>query len=145
LIWNRTEIEPRFYEIDSYGIVNHMFYISWCELARLKISKDAGLLIPKLYDEVIMFVVSNIQMNYIHAINFWENSIIIESVISEVKASKLIFKHRIKSGKTKIEMAYGESSIVCLRSGKMLLSFPGWISERIDNYIKNIQKGISLE
>jgi acyl-CoA thioesterase FadM len=84
-------------------------------------------------------------MNYIHAINSWENSIIVESAISEVKASKLIFKHKIKSGKTKMEMAFGESSIVCLRSGKMLMSFHGWIAERIDNYIKNFQKGISLE
>jgi acyl-CoA thioesterase FadM len=62
-------------------------------------------------------------MNYIHAINSWENSIIVESAISEVKASKLIFKHKIKSGKTKMEMAFGESSIVCLRKPENVNEF----------------------
>ena len=137
--WNQIDIEPRFYEIDSYSIVNNMYYLSWMEMARLKVAKDAGILIPRLYSEGILFVVAEAHLHYENAVNFWDK-VRVETIISKVQGSRMEFEHRVISQITKIQMAKATTAILCLKKGGVLPRMPEWVQEKIDAYIRNVQE-----
>lgn len=140
MIWNKIDIEPRFYEIDGYNIVNNMYYVSWCEMARLKLASDAGALVPKLYDDKIMFVVDSINVSYLNAVSYWDR-IQIESVVRFIGGSQLDFCHSIKSKITNQVMAKGSSRVVCLKEGRLLTRLPDWLHKKLTHYIEEEQKG----
>lgn len=138
--WNPLEIEPRFYEIDSYNIVNNMYYLSWMEMGRLKIAKEAGIMIPRLYVDSIQFVVAETNIRYENAVNFWDK-VLVETIISKVEGSRMDFSHRVKSRITKAQMAEANTSVLCLKQGKVIPRMPEWIQERIESYLHNVQSG----
>lgn len=141
--WNELDIEPRFYEIDSYSIVNNMYYLSWLEMGRLKIARDAGIMIPRLYTDSIQFVVAESHIRYDNAVNFWDK-VVVESMIDKVEGSRLDFAHRVKSRITKAVMAEATTSVLCLKLGKVIPRMPEWIKERIDSYLERFQAGVAV-
>jgi YbgC/YbaW family acyl-CoA thioester hydrolase len=138
--WNKIEIEPRFYEIDSYSIVNNMYYLSWMEMARLKIAKDAGILVPRLYSEGILFVVAEARITYENAVNFWDK-VRVETVIRRVHGSRMEFEHQVVSQITKIRMATATTAILCLKGGNVMPRMPEWIQTKLEAYLADVQDG----
>lgn len=141
MIRNKLELEPRFYEVDSYNIVNNMYYVSWCEMARLRVAKDAGLLVPKLFDEKIMFVVEKINVQYQNATSLWDR-IQVNTLVRLTAATRLDFHHSIKSKITNQQMAQATSSIVCLKEGRLMTQLPDWFEGKLHKYIDEVQKGM---
>lgn len=139
--WNEMILEPRFYEFDSYGIVNNMYYLSWMEMARLKVAKDAGILVPRLNSEGIMFVVAEAQIQYDNAVNIWDK-VRVETIVRRVEGSRMEFEHKVKSSITKNTMARGATSILCLKGGKVLPCMPDWIKDKLDAYLHQVQQGL---
>ena len=139
--WNSMDVEPRFYEIDSYNIVNNMYYLSWMEMARLKVARDAGLLVPRLYSEGIFFVVTEAHIHYENAVNFWDK-VRIETVITKVEGSRMEFQHRVKSQMTKTRMATAQTSIICLKQGNVIPRMPEWMDQKVEHYISETQQGL---
>lgn len=134
-------IQPRFYEFDTYGIVNNMFYYSWFELGRLRIAQQAEL------DNCInsteyKFVVLKSSAEYLFPVRP-NDEIACESCIKQVVGSKLVFQHSIVNKINGRKYAEGSSEVAVVKNDKLLLKLPKEINEKINNYIVNIQKGIN--
>ncbi len=138
--WMKIEISPRFYEVDSYNIVNNMYYLSWFEMGRFSIADKAGLITPRFMEENLAFLVLEAHIYYKKPVTFLDK-IIIESVVSPPKASKLIFLHRIRIKKDNSISAEGKTIVVLTKKNKLLMKMPDWVEQRIMDYIKNVQGG----
>lgn len=138
--WTKFELSPRFYEVDSYHRVNHIFYLSWMEMGRFVLAEKAGILIPRIQEEEIAFVVSEVAVRYKKAIGFLDR-VTVETVLLPVKNAKLTFKHQIRAVKDRSLLAEGKVATICLRRGQMQLKLPDWIMANIQNFIEIVQKG----
>ena len=141
--WVKFNLAPRFYEIDSYNMVNHMFYLSWFEMGRFAVAEKAGILSPRFKEEGFMFVVSEVNISYKKPVGFLDK-VIVETALLPAKACKLVFRHRIRSMIDKSIFCEGTTATVCVQQGKMTLKLPEWIDTSIRNYIENIQKGYPI-
>lgn len=124
--WHSIEIEPRFFEVDSYQMVNNMFYLSWFEMGRFAIAQKAGIVCPRFAQEHLAFVVTRAEVVYRRPISF-SDFIVCESVIEKAAASRLIFQHRVRNRTNNSLHAEGTTEVVCMREGRMLLKLPEWI------------------
>jgi acyl-CoA thioester hydrolase len=139
--WSEIQLEPRFYEIDSYNIVNNMFYLSWFEMGRFEIARQAGLICPQFQNENVMFAVVEAHVYYRKPIALF-TTVIVESMIQKIAGSKIHFAHRIRNKKTNVLLAKGQTCVICLRDRKMLVKLPVWIEEKITGYIEDYQGGL---
>jgi acyl-CoA thioester hydrolase len=139
--WSEIQLEPRFYEIDSYNIVNNMFYLSWFEMGRFEIARQAGLICPQFQNQNLMFAVVEAHVYYKKPIALF-TAVVVESMIQKIAGSKIFFAHRIRNKKTNVLLADGQTCVICLRDRKMLIKLPGWIEEKITGYIEHYQGGL---
>ncbi len=138
--WVAVPIEPRFYEIDSYQIVNNMFYLSWFEMGRFAVAEKAGLVCDSFNDEGLAFVVKHIDIDYKRPVTF-RDRVVCESVIASRTGSKLAFAHRVRNAVNNEVCTEGHTEVVLLKNAKMQLSMPGWIDDCITRYLAEYQKG----
>lgn len=139
--WINIEVTPRFYEIDSYGIVNNMFFLGWLEMGRFKIAEIAGLIEERIIKENIIFLVTNIEISYLRPVKFLD-TIVVENSLYWKGSGKLIFYHRGKNKKTKDIVFLAKSIVVCTREGNVIKVLPSFVEEKLVNFINVTQKGI---
>ncbi|NPV38674.1 hypothetical protein BREVNS_1524 [Brevinematales bacterium NS] len=141
LKWTTVEIMPRFYEIDSYGIVNNMFYVGWLEIGRFKIAEEAGLIEQKVLDEKIAFVVSSIEIRYKKPVSFLD-TVLLENLLSWEGTGKLVFYHKGKNKRTKEEVVLAKTVVICMKEGKVAVNLPSFIAEKVSFFINSVQGGM---
>ena len=141
LRWLSIPIEVRFYEVDSYNIVNNMYYLSWFEMGRFAIAEKAGLLVDRFREELLAFVVLEAKVRYFKPVTF-VTKIECQSCISKVEKSRIKFLHKIVNSVTKEIMAEGETTVVLTRNGTLLLDMPEWVKFKINRYISEFQGGV---
>ena len=127
-------MKPSFYQVDSYGIVNNIYYAAWFEAGRFAVAEEANLLSEIDSESALSFIVCETSIRYIKPVRF-RDSVLIQSTINRVKASKISFKHRILLCSGKILVAEGESAVVVVRNKRLLLNLPGSVSKKIMDYI----------
>ena len=140
--WNVVEINPRFFEVDSYGIVNNVFHLSWCELGRFAIAKEIGFHSEQndnINSSSIQFLVSESHIKY-KMPAYFEDTIRIETAVLGNYASKITFLHRIKRKKTNKILSTAKVSVVYLENNQLQLKFAPWMEQMIYNYI-NYKQG----
>ena len=138
--WIETVLEPRFFEVDSYKIVNNMFYLSWFEMGRFAIAERVGLLVPRFAEENLGFVVTRSEVLYKKPVTFG-TKIRSQGRIRTVEASRLVFDHRISALRSSVVYAQGTTEVVCVRDGKLLMRLPDWVQDLIIKFIKDVQGG----
>ncbi len=138
--WIDTILEPRFFEVDSYKIVNNMFYLSWFEMGRFAIAERAGLCVPRFEAEDLGFVVTRSEVHYKKPVTFG-TKVRSQGRIRAVEASRLIFEHRISALKSPAVYAQGTTEVACVRDGKLLMRLPDWVQDLITTFIKDVQGG----
>ncbi|WP_304224601.1 thioesterase family protein [Gracilinema caldarium] len=141
--WVVIPIEPRFYEIDSYQIVNNMFYLSWFEMGRFAVAEKAGLICDRFHDEGLSFVVKHIDIEYKKSVLF-RDKIKCETIISLWTAAKLVFNHRIRNAINNEIHSEGHSEVILLKKSKMQLNMPVWVEECINKYLNDYQEGLPI-
>ncbi|MBN2353009.1 MAG: acyl-CoA thioesterase [Spirochaetales bacterium] len=139
--WLPSPIQIRFYEVDSYRIVNNMYYLSWFELGRFAVAEKAGIACPRFEDENLAFVVSSVKVEYRKPVRFGQ-AVCCESLIAAVTASKIGFSHRIRNTGNGELHASGVSEVICVKDAKMLLKLPAWVEKRVREYLLKFQGGI---
>lgn len=142
--WTEIETSPRFFEVDSYRIVNNMFYISWFEMGRFAVAEKAGLVVPRFEEEGLGFVVTRTEITYRKPVVF-SMRVLIGTRIFMNEASRLVFQHRISSVKTRMVCAEGTTEVACIKGGKLLVKLPPWVQDCLNTYIKDVQGGLPKE
>ncbi|MCX7655965.1 MAG: acyl-CoA thioesterase [Treponemataceae bacterium] len=133
-------VEPRFYEVDSYQVVNNMFYLSWFEMGRFSVAEKAGLICERFKNEGLAFLVSHIDIYYKKPVVF-RDKICCQTTIKSKIGAKLVFKHIIKKVTSHEVCSEGISEVVLMKNYKMQIKMPEWIDLCIARYIGEYQNG----
>ncbi|MCL1065496.1 tol-pal system-associated acyl-CoA thioesterase [Shewanella olleyana] len=81
-------------DTDAGGVVYHSNYLNFFERARTEWLKSMGIVQSVLLAEDIAFVVKHAELDYRIAARF-EQNLIVESQVIELKKASLIFKQRL--------------------------------------------------
>lgn len=129
-----TEIEVRFGEVDSYGVVWNGSYPEYLEIARLKLSSAFGLSLEEMKALGVYAPVVEMRIRYKNFLRFGDTFKVVTSVRPTEKAM-LTFVYRLV--KDSVEIAEAETSHVLLTlEGKMLYHPPAEIGRRIGRMIQ---------
>lgn len=135
----KLETSPRFYEVDSYGVVNNMFYQGWCEMGRFEVARLAHLLSDRRFEsENIRFVVVEADFRYRHPVGL-EQPVVIETLLGNPRSARLEFHHKVRAKANRTLCLEARTSVVCTRPTGMLLALPRWIHEKLSSYIQDVQ------
>lgn len=124
-----NEVRVLYADTDSYGVVWHGAYIKWLEVGRVELSEMVGLPLETLEKEGITFPVVDLNLRYKSSALFNER-IIIETTVEELKNTSIKFSHTIKEKNTGKVRVLAYSTIVAInKEGKLYRRLPENIYE----------------
>lgn len=132
-----NEVRVLYSDTDAYGVVWHGAYIKWLEVGRVELSEMLGLPLEDLEKDGITFPVVDLNLRYKSPALFNER-IIIETKIEELKNTSIKFSHTIKEKNSNKVHVSATSTIVAInKEGKLYRKLP----ENIYNcYEKAVEK-----
>jgi acyl-CoA thioester hydrolase len=89
------EVRVRFVETDQMGVVHHVHYWVWCEVARLALMEALGYPYPKIEAEGLYLPVVELQAKY-HASAHFDDRLAIWAMIREMPRSRVEIFYRIE-------------------------------------------------
>ena len=89
-----TKIKVRYCETDQMGIVHHGNYINYFEHSRIEWIKKNGFSYAELEMSGLILPVSKLNISYLSPA-FFDDELTIETELTEVPSSKLIFNYSI--------------------------------------------------
>ncbi len=114
------EIEVRFSEVDSMGIVWHGSYAKYFEDAREEFGKKYNLGYLRIFGEGYYAPLVNLDFSYKKPLVYGDKAIV-EIHYKETKAAKLCFEYKIFNSKDKSLIATGKSIQVFLDKDYVLV------------------------
>lgn len=105
---NETLITARYAETDQMGIIHHSVYPVWFEVGRTNFIKMLGVTYSQLEKNGVMLPLASLSCNYILPIHY-EDEVIIETSVSEMKYAKMEFSYRVLMKDTEQLMAKGKT------------------------------------
>ncbi len=137
-----NEVRILYCDTDAYGVVWHGAYIKWLEQGRVELSEMLGLPLEELEKQGVTFPVVDLNLRYKSSAWFNER-IIIETSIEELKNTSIKFKHVIKEKETSKVRVIASSTIVAIdKEGKLYRRLPENIYEC---YSKAVEEEKSLQ
>ncbi len=122
-----NEVRVLYCDTDAYGVVWHGAYIKWLEFGRVELSEMLGLPLESLEKDGITFPVVDLNLRYKSPALFNER-IIIETKIGELKNTSVKFEHTIKEKDTGKLHVVAHSTIVAIdKDGKLYRKLPDHI------------------
>ncbi len=119
-----NEVRILYSDTDAYGVVWHGAYIKWFEAARVELSEMLGLPLEEMEKQGVTFPVVDLNIRYKSSAWFNER-IIIETSIEELKNTSVKFKHIVKDKKTEKVRVIASSTIVAIdKEGKLYRRLP---------------------
>ena len=89
-----TKIKVRYCETDQMGIVHHGSYINYFEQSRIEWIKKNGFSYAELEMSGLILPVSRLNISYLSPA-FFDDELTIETELTEVPSSKLIFNYSV--------------------------------------------------
>ena len=89
-----TKIKVRYCETDQMGIVHHGSYINYFEQSRIEWIKKNGFSYAELEMSGLILPVSKLNISYLSPA-FFDDELTIETELTEVPSSKLIFNYLV--------------------------------------------------
>ena len=119
-----NEVRILYADTDAYGVVWHGSYIKWFEIARVELSEMLGLPLEELEKQGVTFPVVDLNLRYKSSAWFNER-IIIETTIEELKNTSVKFKHTVKEKEKGTVRVIASSTIVAIdKNGKLYRRLP---------------------
>ncbi len=116
-------------DTDSYGVVWHGSYLRWLEMGRVELSEKMGLSLKELEQNDIVLPVVEINVRYKSSAMLNDN-LTINTKISEMKNTSMIFTQIIKNTKTEQIYTIANVRVVATNSqGKLYKKLPTIFSE----------------
>ncbi|MDD3236867.1 MAG: acyl-CoA thioesterase [Candidatus Gastranaerophilales bacterium] len=130
-----AEVRILYSDTDAYGVVWHGAYTKWFEAGRVELSEKLGLPLEDLEKQGVTFPVVELNIRYKSSAMFNEK-IIIETSIEEVKNTTVKFKHIVKEKETQKLRTIATSTIVAVdKQGKLYRKLPENIYSCFENAV----------
>lgn len=94
---HRTDIDVRFAELDPYGHVNHVVYLTYFEVARTVALKEWGLPIHEVAARGYQFVVTNIDVRYRRAA-VADDTVTVETSLGQIRRASTVWEQTVLRG-----------------------------------------------
>ena len=118
------EVRVYYHDTDSYGVVWHGAYVKWLEEGRVELCELLGLNLADLEAQGITFPVVDMHIRYKQSA-LMNDRLIVETIISELKPTSVVFSHVIKNKHTEKVNLIAETTIVAVdKSGKLMRRIP---------------------
>ena len=127
---HKTELRVRYQETDNMGVVYYANYFIWFEVARTEYLRSFGLNYRELEDKGLFLMVVEATCRYKSPVKY-DDIVMIETHIPEVKNSSLKFAHKLYVGDRLI--ATGESVHVFTNKSARPMRIPDEVRDVISN------------
>jgi acyl-CoA thioester hydrolase len=117
----RTPLRPRFCETDQMGIVHHANYLIYFEAARVEWLRRRGVDFAEWSRRGINVAVVEASVQYRSAA-FFDDHLIIETRLSELRSASIRFSYRLLRGETLI--AEGDTRLAWMNAERRLQRIP---------------------
>lgn len=121
-------------DTDVYGMVWHGNYIRWFEMARVELSREAGLDLRRMMDQDITLPVVEMKTEFKKSA-YLDEELTIRTYVRELTPVKIIFFYEVFNGKKEL-LSTGETTLVALsRSGKLYRRLPEVLEKAYQPYL----------
>lgn len=110
---NSLEIRIYYEDTDGEGVVYYANYLRYFERARTEFLRDQGLEVAEFAQEGILFIVVEVQVKY-HSPARYNDILVIDTEISELKNASFIFSHAIREKSTNRPVVSGSARLACI-------------------------------
>lgn len=129
MLTNIKEINARFSEVDSMGIVWHGHYIKYFEDGREAFGREHNLGYMEVYDEGFFIPIVNINCSFKKPIQY-NQPLLVETKFINTPAAKILFNYKIFNPESEEIYATGNSEQVFLSKDRTLhLTVPDFFQE----------------
>ena len=118
---HEIQIEVRYYETDSQGIVHHANYFPYFELARIKLLSAAGLEYSDLERQGVFLVVHSISCRY-HLPAMFGDTLRIVTLVEKASPARIDHSYRVLRDDELL--AEGKSTIACVNAEGVVQRVP---------------------
>lgn len=119
-------IVPRYSETDKAGVIHHSVYPVWFEMGRTELLRVNGLAYKDLEAQGVFFVVADLHLKYRRPA-FYDQPVELETVCSEVTASRAQHEYTIKNQDTGTILTQGQSTLACVDTQGKLRRMPSFM------------------
>lgn len=116
-------IRPRYNETDQGGVVHHSIYPIYFELGRTELLRANGLAYKDLEESGVFFVVARLSIKYRQPARY-DEELQLETVCTNVKASKVEHSYTLKRQGDGIIIAEGTSALCCINEQGKIRHIP---------------------
>ena len=103
----KTDIRVRYKETDRMGVVYYGNYLTWFEVARNELFRDAGLSYREMEEKLgVRFMVASASCNYKSSVTY-DDLVTVETQICKIKNTSFGFNYKVQCG-TRL-VAHGET------------------------------------
>ena len=112
---NNPSLEIRIYyeDTDGEGVVYYANYLRYFERARTEFLRDQGFDVAEFAQKGILFIVVEAQIKY-HSPAHYNDILVVETEISELKNASFIFSHTIREKSTERIVVTGSVRLACI-------------------------------
>lgn len=124
-----------YHDTDSYGVVWHGAYLKWFEEGRVELCEMLGLRLDEMQKDGIVLPVVDLNVRY-KASALFDDRLIIETGISELKPMSITFSHIVRNKNTDKIYVLANAVIVALgKDGRLIKRFPDYMTEAFEKGI----------
>jgi acyl-CoA thioester hydrolase len=130
---HHTEEAVRYHETDRMNVAHHSSYLIWFEIGRTNLLKVSGRTYREMENEGYLLPVVEYSCRLLRSVDY-EDRVIIETWIDQLKSRMIIFHYRVLKGNVLI--AEGMSKHVCVDTNNKHRRIPGFIAEALAEYVR---------
>jgi acyl-CoA thioester hydrolase len=129
-----TTVRARYGETDQAGVVYHSTYLSWFEMGRTELMRDAGHSYAEFErDRNLRLTVVEAHVSY-HAPSYYDEPVRIESWIRDLRRVRFHVHHRITAAGRVI--ATGYVGLACVAFDGRISAIPDDVRGRLEPFIE---------
>lgn len=127
-----VEVRVRYAETDRMGVVYHANYLVWCEIGRTDLIRRRGMSYAEMEAAGVMLAVADASIRY-HAPARYDDRILIETTISEVRSRTVTFEYLITNADTGARLVTARTMLVSMDAGGRTVALPPRIRSLLES------------
>jgi acyl-CoA thioester hydrolase len=132
-----TRVRARYGETDQAGVVYHATYLSWFEVGRTELLREAGHSYAEFErDRALRLTVVEAHVNY-HVPGRYDELVRVESWIEALRRVRFTVRHRISSEERGCVLATGHIGLACVANDGRICAIPEDVRGALVRYVED--------